>query len=100
MRSNGLLALPIGSESAFVLNDFRLRLIGVGYEWPSQAKGCGMILNRTRLIVVVVAIGGMMLAACNPAVAELTASDLNGPANLSAADRTSFIDKCVARRTK
>jgi len=57
-----------------------------------------MILNRTRLIVVVVAIGGMMLAACNPAVAELTASDLNGPANLSAADRTSFIDKCVARR--
>lgn len=58
-----------------------------------------MILNRTRLIVVVVAIGGMMLAACNPAVAELTASDLNGPANLSAADRTSFIDKCVARRT-
>jgi hypothetical protein len=58
-----------------------------------------MIFNRRRLIVVVVAIGGMSLAAFNPAVAELAARDLNGRANLSAADRTSFIDKCVARRT-
>jgi hypothetical protein len=58
-----------------------------------------MILSRTRVIVVVIAIGGMSLVACKPAVAELAATDLNGPANLSTSDRTAFTDKCVARRS-
>ena len=59
-----------------------------------------MTLNRTTLVVAATAIGVMCLAACKPAEPELTARDLSGPANLSAADGTAFTDKCIARRAE
>jgi hypothetical protein len=63
-------------------------------------------MNKIGLLLVI-AIIGTFSAACDAAEDEsrstevqLTNSELDGTANLSAADRASFVDQCVAHRTE